>query len=143
MCSKDDMEKVLDKAKVNNGEVTVTSDSYKLLQKGFNATLKRTQLLAERWNEKQNKAPKVLRCKKCGKRFKTLSGIKRHFSSKKNECSLDFGYEQVPDIALTPDDLVLDREEFEKVKKFNEIQEAARRVAVSMKKSSNVAKAAG
>jgi len=127
------MEKELSNKVQANGEIVVSSDSYQALERGLFATLKRSKLLSERWEEKQNKAPKVYRCKKCGKKYKTLRGIKKHFLLKNNECNSEIGYEQVPDIKVTSDDLVLEKEELAKVKKFNRIQEAAQKVALDMK----------
>ena len=85
-------------------DVSVTSDSLELLKKGLKASTERDKQLAEAWQDKVAEASTVLRCKKCGKKYKSKLAIGSHFRSKNTECKAEDGYEEIPDIEATASD---------------------------------------
>lgn len=93
-----------DGAATNSREVAVSSDSLSLLQKSFKATEKHAQELKDRFEEKKVAASMLVTCGGCGKKMKSKTGLKRHWTAKGNECSEKDGFKEVQDVEVTPDD---------------------------------------
>jgi hypothetical protein len=115
-------------AENSDKEVSVSSSTLAMLQKGIQAVEERSVRISEKWAEKQKNAKKVILClgKGCGGKFKSLGGIKAHWRSKKNECSEKSGYQEVADVEITAADRLLPGDE-EKADLILRCQDAARK----------------
>ena len=118
-------------------EVAVSSDSAAKLRAGLAATEVHAEGLHQKWEEKSSKAKKVYMCKGCGKKCKTLAGIKGHWRAKKKECTKDSGYEEVPDVEITMEDRMTP-EEIKAAELRKKGMEAAKKVAKEMNATKQV-----
>lgn len=85
-------------------DVLVSSDTYDTLRNGVLKALQHAETLKASWEKKVAQAETVVMCKTCGKKFKSVAGVKRHWKAKKNDCTSELGYEEVPDIEASVDD---------------------------------------
>lgn len=112
--------------------VIATSSSFEKLRSGFLRTKRESDSIRSKWEQKGEQAKTVFRCNGCMKKFKSLTGLKRHWSGKNNKCSKASGYEEVKDLEVSNDDRMQGSKEGSKIV---EAQKAATEVAERMRKA--------
>jgi hypothetical protein len=110
-------------------EVSVSSSTLDKLKAGLRLVENRSNIIAQKWEDKQKNAAKLVMCmgKSCGKTFKNVSGLKAHWRSKVGkECASNGKFEEVPDVDITLEDRLLPGEDA-KAALIGRGQEAAKR----------------
>lgn len=117
---------------VTSNEVAFSSDSLAKLQEGLAKTAEKTARVEQLLAEKRAAMPSIFVCNKCKKECKSLTGLKKHWSSAKNECKAEDGYtERKDDVNLTVEERMLP-EELALAKKVAAARQAARQIAYQM-----------
>lgn len=88
--------------------VAISSKSSNKLMDGFQKTLMSAASTKQRIEEAKKDSGSELMCNSCGRKFKTVAGVKRHLSAKNGKCSAKAGYREIPLKKITKEDRALD-----------------------------------